>query len=270
MSESTYISDANFSKYLSIIKAFPYNLFDSDVGAIYAPWEMSSLYQDIAMTMPVTDHGQPVHVMLDVSGNGNHWLANSDTARPVYNLDDNGIPCVQFDGSTSGMYAIEAAKNTLFKAVNYSVVINLIDVSEGTFDTIFRANTSSNTSLLELRSSGSDSSIAEIVARRSYEDAAIVIQDTITNPALYSILMDFSGGHVDVWKDNALVGTDSLASQGATPNTSANGIFLGNYNSANHAALKYYGGVIISSNSDILNNRADLESWVLEKSGMTL
>lgn len=52
-------------------------------GAWYDPSDLSTLYQDSAGTTPVTALGQPVGLMLDKSGRGNHASQLTDTARPT-------------------------------------------------------------------------------------------------------------------------------------------------------------------------------------------
>ncbi|MFK3999874.1 hypothetical protein ACI2I3_00805 [Psychrobacter namhaensis] len=66
-----------------------YHLFrDSTVSGVwYDPSDKSTLFQDAARTIPVTKSGDPVRVMLDKSGNGNHAIAPSSAARPIYRTD---------------------------------------------------------------------------------------------------------------------------------------------------------------------------------------
>lgn len=60
---------------------------DRQQGVLYEIWDTSTLYQDEARTVPVTANGDPVRVMLDKSGNGNHAVAPSSSARPIYRTD---------------------------------------------------------------------------------------------------------------------------------------------------------------------------------------
>ncbi len=55
----------------------------SEPGAWYDPSDMSTLFQDSAGTTPVTAVEQPVGLMLDKSGRGNHALQATTTKRPV-------------------------------------------------------------------------------------------------------------------------------------------------------------------------------------------
>lgn len=52
-------------------------------GAWYDPSDLTSMFQDSAGTTPVTAVGQPVGLMLDKSGRGNHATQSTAAARPV-------------------------------------------------------------------------------------------------------------------------------------------------------------------------------------------
>lgn len=63
----------------------PLSLFASaQNGAWYDPSDLSTLFQDIAGTTPVTTDSQPVGKMLDKSGNNHHLVALSTSARPTF------------------------------------------------------------------------------------------------------------------------------------------------------------------------------------------
>lgn len=63
---------------------------NGEQGVWYDPSDLSTLFQDSAGTLPVTAMEQPVGLMLDKSGRGNHAVQATTTARPVvsarYNL----------------------------------------------------------------------------------------------------------------------------------------------------------------------------------------
>lgn len=56
-------------------------------GVWYDPSDKSTLFQDVAGIVPVTKDGDPVALMKDKSGNGNHATQTVSTARPVYKTD---------------------------------------------------------------------------------------------------------------------------------------------------------------------------------------
>lgn len=75
-------------------------------GMVWDPSDLSTLFQDVAGTVPVTAAGQPVGRMLDKSPNANHWVAAADnTTRPTYQVDSDGKGYLQFDGSNDVLLA---------------------------------------------------------------------------------------------------------------------------------------------------------------------
>ena len=60
---------------------------ENQQGVWYDPSDKTTLFQDVAGTVPVTKDGDPVALMRDKSGNGNHATVTVSTARPVYKTD---------------------------------------------------------------------------------------------------------------------------------------------------------------------------------------
>lgn len=56
-------------------------------AAWYDPSDRSTLFQDAAMTIPVTADGNPVGAILDRSGNGHRFLQATAAKKPVYRTD---------------------------------------------------------------------------------------------------------------------------------------------------------------------------------------
>lgn len=74
-------------------------------GAVWDLTDLTSLFQDVAGTTPVTAAGQTVGKVLDKSGNNNHWVAAADnTTRPLYQVDGDGKPYLSFDGSNDILF----------------------------------------------------------------------------------------------------------------------------------------------------------------------
>lgn len=67
----------------------PLSLFaNGEQGAWYDPSDTTTLFQDSAGTTPVTASGQPVGLMLDKSGRGNHATQPTAGSRPIYHRGD--------------------------------------------------------------------------------------------------------------------------------------------------------------------------------------
>ena len=72
----------------------------AEQGFAYDPNDLTTLYQDAAGTIPVTAAGQPVGLMLDKSGRGNHARQTISASRPL--LQRNAITSayyLAFDGA---------------------------------------------------------------------------------------------------------------------------------------------------------------------------
>jgi hypothetical protein len=83
----------------------PTSLFtNGESGAWYDPSDLSTLFQDSAGTTPVTADGDPVGLMLDKSGNGNHASQSVSASRPVYRTDG-VLHWLSFDGVDDWMQA---------------------------------------------------------------------------------------------------------------------------------------------------------------------
>ena len=83
---STAINKAYLGTGVVFSSAFdPASLFAGGTeGAWFDPSDIDTLFQDSAGTTPVTTAGQPVGLMLDNSGNGNHATQATAAARPTY------------------------------------------------------------------------------------------------------------------------------------------------------------------------------------------
>jgi len=66
-------------------------------GVWFDPSDLSTLFQDVAGTVPVEADGDPVALMLDKSGNGNHAAQPVVAARPTWRSDGT-LSWLEFDG----------------------------------------------------------------------------------------------------------------------------------------------------------------------------
>lgn len=100
-------------------------------GVWYDPSDKSTLFQDVAGTIPVTKDGDPVALMKDKSGNGNHATQTVSTARPVYKTD--GIlHWLEFDG-VDDYLSITRFNTALTQPYIYSTAIKRLSVAPSTY-----------------------------------------------------------------------------------------------------------------------------------------
>ena len=90
------------SAFLNGVKVFevfdPLSLFDGGKqGVWYDPSDITTLFQDVEGTVPVIKDGDPVALMKNKIGNGNHAVQTVSAARPVYKTDG-VLHWLRFDG----------------------------------------------------------------------------------------------------------------------------------------------------------------------------
>ena len=94
---ATVIGGTSKKTFDQIIKSLFAN---NEQGFVYDPNDLSTMFQDAAGTIPVTGVGQPVGLMLDKSGRGNHATQSTSASRPILRQNAvTGANYLEFDGS---------------------------------------------------------------------------------------------------------------------------------------------------------------------------
>lgn len=93
---ATVIGGKKPSFNLEILKLFA----NGEQGFFYDPNDLSTMYQDAAGTVPVTDVGQPIGLIRDKSGRNNHAFQTTSSSRPILRQNaTTGAYYLEFDGS---------------------------------------------------------------------------------------------------------------------------------------------------------------------------
>ena len=235
-------------------------------GVWYDPSDKSTLFQDVAGTVPVTKDGDPVALMRDKSGNGNHATQTVSASRPVYKTD--GIlHWLVFDGADDSM------KITLSKALSPS--------GELTIATGIKSSATSASMLIEQGvNTGSTNAFYLTANGTSYEylgrgnrvgtgeDIALVM--TVTRHAVLISEQAINSGVA------ASLSVNNLAPSISTNTTFGGGgfgtldIYIG---SRTGSLLIYKGeihGIVIVDSILSNDNKAMLKNYLATKSGVTL
>jgi len=96
----------------------PLTLFSGGTtGAWYDPSDLSTMFQDSAGTTAVTGANQPVGLIRDKSGNGNHLIQTSASSRPTLRVSGSTY-YLEFDGVddflTISSFSLSSDKVTIF------------------------------------------------------------------------------------------------------------------------------------------------------------
>lgn len=95
-------------------------------GVWYDPSDKSTLFQDAAGTIPVTKDGDPVGLIKDKSGNGNHAAQTVSASRPAYQTDG-VLHWLSFDGVDDSLVISDMPRaNVTYAAV---ALLSNVDVS---------------------------------------------------------------------------------------------------------------------------------------------
>lgn len=100
-------------------------------GAWYDPSDLSTMFQDIAGTTPVTADGQPVGLIRDKSGNGNHASQPVAGKRPIYRASG-GTYWLDFDGVDDSLYTADIDLTSTSKITVFAGTANSKTLSTGT------------------------------------------------------------------------------------------------------------------------------------------
>ena len=114
---------------------------NNEPGFTFEPWDITTLFQDRAGTIPVTGAGQSVGYRRDKSGRGNHQVAVSDAKRGIYGwMPKTGRRNLltyteQFDNAAwvklTGATA-PSAKSVSFSADGFSRITQTISIASAT------------------------------------------------------------------------------------------------------------------------------------------
>jgi hypothetical protein len=114
----------------------------------YDPSDLSTLFQDAAMTTPVTANDDPVGAILDKSGNDRHATQSTANNRPLYKTSG-GLHWLEFDGTNDSLTALFALSQPINRVGAYQFItvdINyrmLVGGGTGAGDMLFSLNTTS-------------------------------------------------------------------------------------------------------------------------------
>lgn len=241
----------------------PASLFAAgEQGVWYDPSDMSTLFQDAAGTTPLTAVEQPVGLMLDKSGRGNHATQTTATSRPILKQDVGGQYYLLFDGIDDSMVTSTITPGTdkaqVFAGVRF-VTLSTIAVI---FELSANVNSNSGTFLLFVNS---DSTPRFRSKGSIYSQAAGPVLSSPSTRVLTG-LGDISGDLATLRVDGTQAAT-STADQG-TDNYLAYPLYIGRRGGASLPLDgNFYGGIVRFGPNLTEQQITQTEQWVNSKTG---
>jgi len=118
--------------------AVPFSIADlfasSEAGAWYGPSDIDTLFQDSAGTTPVTTAGQPVGLMLDKSGNGNHATQATAARRLTYQTGPARATLDRVDDRLSVTVPTGGVTGTMVLATDQGTASYGVNIPAGAYD----------------------------------------------------------------------------------------------------------------------------------------
>jgi len=243
----------------------------SEPGAWYDPSDMSTLFQDSAGTVPVTAVEQPVGLMLDKSGRGNHAFQATATSRPVLQQDASGRYYLSFDGVDDWMLTNSIDFTATDKMTVFAGVRKLSDV--GSIVVELSSNVTTNTGSFYLVA-GEDlvarySSMARGTAVAFAEQAAKwTLSNRAPDTAVLAATHDIAGD-LSNFRHNGVNGTSGTGDKG-TGNFGNYPLFIGSRAGTSIPFNGHlYGLIVRGAQTDSLH-LTNVERFLAHKSGVVL
>ena len=124
---------------------------NGEQGFAYDPNDLTTLYQDVAGTIPITAHGQPVGLMKDKSGRNNHAYQTVSASRPLLQRNaTTGAYYLEFDGADDFLQTNNTDFTATDKVSLFAGVRKLSDTGTGIICEL--SNTINNNSTFHLAS----------------------------------------------------------------------------------------------------------------------
>lgn len=237
-------------------------------GSYWDPNTISSLFQDASGTIPVTSDGDPVGLIRDLSGNGNHASQSTSGSRPTYKIDGAGIPYIQFSGSH---YLATAANTTSLVPGTDNITIVLAMLSSGAGVPLARSLAAGLKGRYWINDNGTN-------LESLYNGYAFVSSRSITRPTTTSVItseLDRAAPSLEM-RVNAVAQTGTISgmsddkSVDMTPNLRT---IIGAYNNSSDTGVqsyftgRFYGAMIRLAALDA-TGRSNAEQFFMTRLGL--
>jgi hypothetical protein len=250
----------------------PLDLFPGSVrGAWWDPSDLSTLWQDLARTIPVTTTGQSVAIMDDKSGNGMELVQGVSGARPILQNDGTNY-YLDFDG-TDDFLSYNTGSNLRIEDDDINVVFGMKTDTTAGYTTPFARSLQNSEAGRYWMSINSDT----FAANYQYNGSTVALATksfTSTANHVMTMTVDRSANNSITLREDAAATTGTYAAE-STNHTPNRRFLLGAYNDPTDAGQvgyfngRIYGMILWFAPVDA-DDIDDAEAWMADKTGVTL
>lgn len=227
-------------------------------GVLYDPSKLSSLWQNAARTIPVTQDGDPVGCMDDLSGNGSHASQSVSAARPIYKTDG-VLHWLQFDGVDDCLTISSGFCNPIKQQL---VVIAYSLLSYYVYGCVLGATNI----FIKIDTGANGKTRRGVTYTMGITSVASATTTTdINEPIIRTVSYNNATGVLSDSKNRK----DAATATGSGDVLSGNSIAIGRDESiaSRNVEMKFYGLVLLSHDGV---DKADAEQYLATKAGVTL
>jgi hypothetical protein len=208
---------------------------NGEQGVWFDPSDFSTLFQDSAGTIPVTGVEQPVGLMLDKSGRGNHASQATTTARPILRQDGNGKHYLSFDGVDDHLNIVVLNMSAASAAGYFSAITKLSDASSASWYSHGRTTAIGSVRLLAPANNGqasvragfySTSGLKELGGTAHAAPITLTVRSEIGPGGAGMWITHNNGAKISTTVDPTVFSADGVACMGAQVFASTRGNFF--------------------------------------------
>ena len=245
----------------------PKSLFASgEQGAWYDPRDLSTMFQDAAGTTPVTAAGQPVGLIRDKSGRGNHASQVTAGSKPMLR-NTGALWYLQFDGiddflATGNIDFTQTDKIGVFSGMNKNT-----NAATGIFVET-SLNTNTNNGCFYLAAPVTTGMATVTFNPKGTAQTSVTINLPAASNTVLTAQSDISGSMATMRKDGVAAGSSS-SSQGSG-NYGNYPLYIGRRGGTSLPFTGYLYGLIIRGALTDAAGITSTEKYLAAKSGVTL
>lgn len=245
---------------------------NGEQGFAYDPNDLTTMFQDAAGTVPVTGVGQPVGLIRDKSGRGNHASQTQAAMRPILQRDAiTGAYYLAFDGTDDFLSVPKTNMKFLHNGSGASIFVGYAPQSNA-YHTILNTGNLGNAGVVGVAITQDDRGVGVIFNIVSNGSGTLHVNNTvatgISNASRVVTVKNITGSHIVRCNAVQLLST-STETGVASQNESTNDLWIGRASAGLPLNGRIYSLIGISRITTDAETKA-LEKLIAKNTGVAL